>query len=61
VPEFFHALGLPGSEVWGMSELSRVATCNPREGPRIGTVGLPLPGIEVCVAEDGELLCRGRS
>jgi long-subunit acyl-CoA synthetase (AMP-forming) len=42
-----------------MSELTCVATCNPRESPRIGTVGPPLPGIEVRVAEDGELLCRG--
>jgi long-chain acyl-CoA synthetase len=59
VLEFFHALGLPICEVWGMSELTCVATCNPRESPRIGTVGPPLPGIEVRVAEDGELLCRG--
>jgi long-subunit acyl-CoA synthetase (AMP-forming) len=42
-----------------MSELTCVATCNPRESPRIGTVGPPLPDIEVRVAEDGELLCRG--
>jgi long-subunit acyl-CoA synthetase (AMP-forming) len=59
VLEFFHAIGLPICEVWGMSELTCVATCNPRESPRIGTVGPPLPGIEVRVAEDGELLCRG--
>jgi long-subunit acyl-CoA synthetase (AMP-forming) len=59
VLEFFHALGLPICEVWGMSELTCVATCNPRESPRIGTVGPPLPDIEVRVAEDGELLCRG--
>ena len=59
VLEFFHALGLPICEVWGMSELTCVATCNPRDSPRIGTVGPPLPGIEVRVAEDGELLCRG--
>jgi long-subunit acyl-CoA synthetase (AMP-forming) len=59
VLEFFHALGLPICEVWGMSELTCVATCTPRQSPRIGTVGPPLPGIEVRVAEDGELLCRG--
>ena len=59
VLEFFHALGLPICEVWGMSELTLVATCNPRERPRIGTVGPPLPGIELRLAEDGELLCRG--
>jgi long-chain acyl-CoA synthetase len=59
VLEFFHALGLPICELWGMSELTCVATCNPRERPRIGTVGPPLPGIEVRLAADGELLCRG--
>ena len=59
VLEFFHALGLPVCELWGMSELTCIATCNPRERPRIGTVGPPLPGIEVRLAEDDELLCRG--
>jgi long-subunit acyl-CoA synthetase (AMP-forming) len=59
VLEFFHAIGLPICELWGMSELTCVGTCNPRERPKIGTVGPPLPGIEVRLAEDGELLCRG--
>ena len=59
VLEFFHAIGLPICELWGMSELTCVGTCNPRERPKIGTVGPPLPGIEMRVAEDGELLCRG--
>jgi long-chain acyl-CoA synthetase len=59
VLEFFHALGLPICELWGMSELTCIATCNPRERPRIGAVGPPLPGIEVRLAEDDELLCRG--
>ena len=60
VLEFFHAIGLPICELWGMSELTCVGTCNPPERPRIGTVGPPLPGVEVRVAEDGELLCRGQ-
>ncbi len=59
VLEFFHALGLPICELWGMSELTCIASCNPCEQPRIGTVGPPLPGIEVRLADDGELLCRG--
>ena len=59
VLEFFYALGLPICELWGMSELTCVGTCNPRERPRIGTVGPPLPGVELRIAEDGELLCRG--
>jgi long-subunit acyl-CoA synthetase (AMP-forming) len=59
VLEFFAAIGIPICELWGMSELSCVATINPPSGIRIGTVGLPLPGVEVKLADDGELLCRG--
>ena len=59
VLEFFHAIGLPICELWGMSELTCVGTCNPRERPKIGTVGPPLPGVELRIADDGELLCRG--
>jgi long-chain acyl-CoA synthetase len=59
VLELFHAIGLPICELWGMSELTCVGTCNPRARPKIGTVGTPLPGVEVRIAGDGELLCRG--
>jgi long-chain acyl-CoA synthetase len=59
VLEFFHAIGLPICELWGMSELTCVGTCNPRERPKIGTVGTALPGLELRIAEDGELLCKG--
>jgi long-subunit acyl-CoA synthetase (AMP-forming) len=59
VLEFFHALGMPICEVWGMSELSCVATAMPEGVYRIGSVGKALPGIELKVAEDGELLVRG--
>jgi long-chain acyl-CoA synthetase len=59
VLEFFHALGLPICELWGMSELTCVGICNPRERPKLGTVGIPLSGLEVRIAADGELLCRG--
>jgi len=59
VLEFFSALGLPICEVWGMSELSLIATINPPDAIRIGTVGLPLPGIELALGDDGELLVRG--
>jgi long-subunit acyl-CoA synthetase (AMP-forming) len=59
VLEFFAALGLPLCEAWGMSELSGIATANPRARIKIGTVGRALPGMEFALAEDGELLCRG--
>jgi long-subunit acyl-CoA synthetase (AMP-forming) len=59
VLEFFAALGLPLCEVWGMSELSGIATATPPGRIRIGTVGQGLPGMEFAVADDGELLCRG--
>jgi long-chain acyl-CoA synthetase len=57
--EFFAAIGIPICEVWGMSELSCVATLVPRDNLRFGTVGKALPGMELTVADDGELLARG--
>ena len=59
VLRFFTGLGLPICELWGMSELSCCATINPPGDIRIGTVGKALPGVELSVAEDGELLVRG--
>jgi long-subunit acyl-CoA synthetase (AMP-forming) len=57
--EFFAALGIPISEVWGMSELSSVATLVPRDDLRFGTVGKAIPGVEVRLDSDGEVLVRG--
>jgi long-chain acyl-CoA synthetase len=59
VLELFAAIGLPICEGWGMSELSAIATLNPPGQIRFGTVGTPLPGLEVALADDGELLVRG--
>ncbi len=59
VLEFFHAIGLPLGELWGMSETCGAGTVNPPERIRIGTVGPPSPNCEVTLAEDGEVLIRG--
>ena len=56
---FFVGIGIPIAEVWGMSELSCVASVShPREA-RLGSVGKLLPGLESKIAEDGEYLVRG--
>ena len=59
VLEFFHALGMPIAEVWGMSELSCVATAMPPGQIRIGSVGKAMPGVELRIADDGEVMVRG--
>jgi long-chain acyl-CoA synthetase len=57
--DFFTALGLPLCEVWGMSETCGLLTVNPPDARRVGTVGPPLPGVELRIATDGEVLARG--
>jgi long-chain acyl-CoA synthetase len=59
VHEFWAALGLPLFEVWGMSELTGPATCVPLDHHRAPSIGVPLPGVEVKLGEDGEILVRG--
>jgi long-chain acyl-CoA synthetase len=61
VLEFFHAIGIEVGELWGMSETCGVATCNPPERVKLGTVGPPVPGIEIKLADDGEVLVKGDS
>ena len=58
VLEFFHAIGLPLAELWGMSETCGAGAANPPERIKIGTVGPPAPGVEMKLDEDGELLIR---
>lgn len=57
--KFFHTIGVPLYEIYGMSENTGPATATLPGEMKIGSVGKPLPGVEVKTAEDGELMMRG--
>ena len=59
VIEFWRGLGVPLLEVYGLSETTGVATVNPPDAVRVGTVGTPLPGVDVRLSEQGEVLIHG--
>ena len=59
--EFFNALGVPLREGYGQTESTGVIAIQQLEHPRWGFVGKPLPGIEVKIAGDGEILARGEN
>lgn len=57
--EFFASIGLPIHEGFGMTETTGMATANPLGRARLGTVGQALPGVEIRIADDGEIMLRG--
>ena len=60
---FFSAIGMPVYEGYGSTETSPViaVSCRQRDGREVGTVGFPLPGVDIKFAENGELLCKGHN
>lgn len=56
---WFAGIGIPIAEGYGQTEVALATTLNPPDAIRVGTVGPPLPGVTVRIAEDGEILVRG--
>jgi long-chain acyl-CoA synthetase len=57
--EFFWTVGLPIYQGYGLTETSPVVSANTRKSNRVGTVGRPIAGVQVKIAEDGEILVKG--
>jgi long-chain acyl-CoA synthetase len=61
VAEFFFAIDIPIYEGYGLSEVTTAATVNRYNDYKLGTVGKPLPGVEIRIAGDGEILIRSNT
>jgi long-chain acyl-CoA synthetase len=59
ITEFFQGIGLPIVEGYGLTETAPILTINTPDAPRGGTVGRAVPGVELRIAADGEILARG--
>jgi long-chain acyl-CoA synthetase len=57
--QFFYACGIPVLEGYGMTETTAVASVSTRENFKFGTVGRALPGVEIRIADDGEVMIKG--
>src|SRR5262249_18983784 len=61
VYDFFETIGMPIIEGYGLTETCAPVTTNTPNAIARGTVGRPLPGVEIKIAEDGEIYCKGPS
>jgi long-chain acyl-CoA synthetase len=63
IASFFSAIGMPVFEGYGLTETSPVVavSCRDKNGRESGTVGFPLPGVEIKINENGEVCCRGHN
>ncbi len=61
IGEFYRAIGLPVLQGYGLTETCAASAVNHLEGNRLDTVGPPINGVEIVIAQDGEILIRGAS